>query len=291
MHIRVFPLGDGPTWPPPAGPGTSQARPVAGIPRVTGGVPTTSHRGRAFLGSRGGYRKVHFMRFKNSYAAAVAAAVSAVVFSAAFQPAEASFVFYAEQVGPNVVITGSGSFITSGSVGPGGAIPFSTNLFFPLAANVGAESLTTGSFVAAPTAVYAPLFSSTQPNVTTLSATAAAITASSSSGPILGFSVGTFGTPSGYLGLEPSYVSGSLISNSATYNSTTLSAFGWTAGTYGSPVVNRSYTLSNGETVQILGVPEPTHMVSVAGIGAALGAWRLRKLRRSREAAGDAIAS
>ena len=38
-------------------------------------------------------------------------------------------------------------------------------------------------------------------------------------------------------------------------------------------------------------VPEPTHMVFVAGIGAALGAWRLRKLRRSREAAGDAIAS
>jgi hypothetical protein len=47
----------------------------------------------------------------------------------------------------------------------------------------------------------------------------------------------------------------------------------------------------NGESIQILGVPEPTHMVFVAGIGAALGAWRLRKLRRSREAAGDAIAS
>jgi hypothetical protein len=103
--------------------------------------------------------KVHFMRFKNSYAAAVAAAVSAVVFSAAFQPAEASFIFYAEQVGPNVVITGSGSFITSGSVGPGGAIPFSTNTFFPLAASVAADFVTTGSFVAAPTAVYAPLFS------------------------------------------------------------------------------------------------------------------------------------
>jgi hypothetical protein len=29
-------------------------------------------------------------------------------------------------------------------------------------------------------------------------------------------------------------------------------------------------------------VPEPTHMVFVAGVGAALGAWRLRKLRRSR---------
>jgi hypothetical protein len=38
-------------------------------------------------------------------------------------------------------------------------------------------------------------------------------------------------------------------------------------------------------------VPEPTHLVLVAGAGAVLGAWRLRKLRRSREAAGDAIAS
>jgi hypothetical protein len=130
-------------------------------------------------------------------------------------------------------------------------------------------------------------FSSTQPNVST---TGSIVNASSSSGPIVGFSVNTFSTPSGYLGLEPSYVSGSLISNSATYNSTTLSAFGWTAGTYATPFVNRTYTMSNGETVQILGVPEPTHMVSVAGIGAALGAWRLRKLRRSREAAGDAIA-
>jgi len=37
-------------------------------------------------------------------------------------------------------------------------------------------------------------------------------------------------------------------------------------------------------------VPEPTQMVSVAGIGAAYGAWRLRKLRRSRTAAGEAIA-
>jgi hypothetical protein len=37
-------------------------------------------------------------------------------------------------------------------------------------------------------------------------------------------------------------------------------------------------------------VPEPTQMVSVAGIGAAFGAWRLRKLRRSRMTAGEATA-
>lgn len=38
-------------------------------------------------------------------------------------------------------------------------------------------------------------------------------------------------------------------------------------------------------------VPEPTHLVLVGGVGAALGAWRLRKLRRNGEAAGDVIAS
>jgi hypothetical protein len=229
------------------------------------------------------------MRFKNSFAAAVAAAVSAVVFSAAFQPAEASFIFYAEQVGANVVITGSGSFITSGSVGPGGAIPSAGTVGFPLTSNIGGTYLATGSFVGPSTAVYSPLFSVSQPDVSTLSGTA--ITASSSSGPYVGFSNATLSTPFGYLALPPSYVSGSPISNTSTWNSTTLAAWGWTAGTYATPFVNRTYTMSNGETVQILGVPEPTHMVSVAGIGAALGAWRLRKLRRSREAAGDAIAS
>jgi hypothetical protein len=39
----------------------------------------------------------------------------------------------------------------------------------------------------------------------------------------------------------------------------------------------------------VVTVPEPTHMVFVAGIGAALGAWRLRKLRRNGQGA-DATA-
>jgi hypothetical protein len=34
----------------------------------------------------------------------------------------------------------------------------------------------------------------------------------------------------------------------------------------------------------LIAVPEPTQMVFVAGVGAALGAWRLRKLRRNRAA-------
>jgi hypothetical protein len=137
--------------------------------------------------------------------------------------------------------------------------------------------------------LYGPVFSGSQSN---LSALGSNLSASSGSGTYLGFNVNSTVLGSfGFIALQDSVGSGVPFGNQATYNGTTLAAFGWTAGTYATPVVNRNYTLTNGETVQILGVPEPTHMVFVAGIGAALGAWRLRKLRRSREAAGEAIAS
>jgi len=42
-----------------------------------------------------------------------------------------------------------------------------------------------------------------------------------------------------------------------------------------------SVAYANAMQVRLLVVPEPTQMVFVAGVGAALGAWRLRKLRRN----------
>jgi hypothetical protein len=48
-------------------------------------------------------------------------------------------------------------------------------------------------------------------------------------------------------------------------------------------VKNQAFSASVTFT-EIALVPEPTHMVFVAGIGAALGAWRMRKLRRNRAA-------
>jgi hypothetical protein len=222
------------------------------------------------------------MRFKNSFAAAVAAAVSAVVFSAAFQPAEASFIFYAEQVGPNVVITGTGSFITSGS----GALPLAgPNLNWGYLAKVSNDNMTAGPNPPAINSnLYAPIAGSMS-NLATITGTTEYLPSSTSGGHVY------WSTSSTALVLPASLGSGVPFGNSSTYSGRTLADFGWTAGTYASPVVNRSYTLTNGETIQILGVPEPTHMVSVAGIGAAYGAWRLRKLRRSRTAAGEAIAS
>ena len=42
-----------------------------------------------------------------------------------------------------------------------------------------------------------------------------------------------------------------------------------------------SVAYANAMQVRMLAVPEPTQMVSVAAIGAALGMWRTRKLRRN----------
>ena len=42
-----------------------------------------------------------------------------------------------------------------------------------------------------------------------------------------------------------------------------------------------SVAYANAMQVRLLVVPEPTQMVSVAAIGAALGMWRMRKLRRN----------
>jgi hypothetical protein len=217
------------------------------------------------------------MRFKNSYAAAVAAAVSAVVFSAAFQPAEASFIFYAEQVGPNVVITGTGQFNTVTLGTSSAQFPFATG------PSAGDNTLSTGT--ADQKMFY---FSATVSGSSNLSALPAVISANSSSG--LGIQVGTTANP--MLGLGPNYVSNTPFSNSATFNGKNMGTdFGWpTNGTWASPVTVGTWGLNNGETFSIVAVPEPTHMVSVAAVGAMYGAWRLRKLRRSREAAGDATA-
>ena len=66
---------------------------------------------------------------------------------------------------------------------------------------------------------------------------------------------------------------GQYITGTFTANSTTQS-FQVTGGV-------GSVAYANAMQVRLLAVPEPTQMVSLAAIGAALGAWRLRKLRRN----------
>ena len=85
--------------------------------------------------------KVHFMRFKNSYAAAVAAAVSAVVFSAAFQPASARAATISEPnlvsgLAANLANTGYSSFFATTSA---------TTVYGPNSAAYGPLNATNGS--------------------------------------------------------------------------------------------------------------------------------------------------
>ena len=117
--------------------------------------------------------------------------------------------------------------------------------------------------------IYQP-FSATQPALSTV---VGSVNPLSSSGFAIQFQT------SNLMLLPQSYVSGTPFSNTATYSNTTLAAFGWTAGTWASPVVNRSYTFTNGETVQILGVPEPSQLVLAAMGGIVLCVARRWKAR------------
>jgi hypothetical protein len=234
--------------------------------------------------------KVHFMRIQNSYAAATfAAAIAAVVCSAAFQPAQAGIVVTASQSGSNVVLTVSGSLNLAGLGTP------SAGILDTLAVSgtapreippVGTLSILGGGGSIGNSfdqyEILGDMFAGQFP-FTNMSGE----TNASSQFGTGGFVVTAIsGLGSTVLGVPAGYVSNSPIASynlTATYNNLTLADFGWF---YSNP---RTLTLPNGDT--IVAVPEPTHMVFVAGVGAALGAWRLRKLRRSGEVAGEAVAS
>jgi hypothetical protein len=75
--------------------------------------------------------------------------------------------------------------------------------------------------------------------------------------------VNTTGTAGGF----GQYITGTFTADSTTQSLPVIGGVG-------------SVAYANAMQVRLLVVPEPTQMVSVAAIGAALGAWRLRKLRR-----------
>ncbi len=230
------------------------------------------------------------MRLQKSFAAAVAATVAAVMFSAAIQPVEAGFIFYAEQVGADVVVRGSGSFNTTGLAPSGtsasGSLP-------------GSFQRTIGAFFAAnTTAVVGTNYNGVLLNGSTYIAparTGSTILAATRSGDNISFSYEPPEPASDFsyaLGLPNGYTSNAPLSNSMTFTNRTLTTdFGWsTAGTYASPVVNSSFTLANGETIQFVSVPEPSQISLLAGAAVTLGAWRRRRLRRDESTAGEALA-
>ena len=259
------------------------------------------------------------MRIQNSYAAAVAAAVAAVVFSAAFQPVQAAPIlidnFTTESgsattgpsTSPSVTasLSETGSFggfdqlnqgvnapqfVTRGSRtattsrtagvgtlsvannGAGNGVSSGVNGAFLWSKSAGSVDLTaggnnalrieTGSTVLTGT-VFRPFITVNDGNVTgfTLYPNLAANTASEI--PFADFTGVDF---SQTVSIEVGFETPDPIPGSTSFS--------------------QGLTLTN-----VSVVPEPTQLVLVAGVGAALGMWRLRKLRRNGEAAGDAIAS
>jgi hypothetical protein len=208
------------------------------------------------------------MIMRSLRSSAVAAAVFAIACTIVAESAQASFVYFVEQSGSSVIFTGSGSFNTSGTATGGIGAPVVT---FANSNQIvtGSTSITTGTPVGTLSNWWFPLV--VNPSPPALSTLVGSKTAASSTGPQMTFQSNNL------LLLPASYVSNSVFITTAVFENSTLADFGWTAGTYASPFVNRTYTLTNGETVQFVGVPEPSNLVLAAFGGMVLGAWRLRR--------------
>jgi len=267
------------------------------------------------------------MRFKNSYAAAVAAAVAAVVFSAAFQPAEAALItidnftqatgtssFSGSTQSVDALVSGSISgpfdvrdgFSSSGVDEP---VFSSRTHFVSVGSGVGTLSYTVSgtasgsgvyigagfsysdsgaedvNLLALTAGDYEGFVIQTGPNVTLPANALSRVSVASDENA----NFGSFLFPK-WVPNQTYYIPFSSIvpdGNPINFAAVTNIIVGFDVPLPGVP----GTVASSGQVeFTLVAVPEPTHMVSVAGVGAALGAWRLRKLRRSRTAAGDAIA-
>jgi hypothetical protein len=175
---------------------------------------------------------------------------AAVALLGAASAAQAVVTFTVAQVGANVVVSASGSLITSGFG--------STALTNFLAGSTPSSGILT---VGAPGNAYlsygyafsgATSFGSFIPTA-----------ASSGTGSDFGFN-----RTSGTLYVPAGYVSGSAVSGTATYDNTTLAAMGFTGGTY-----NVAYAFPfTGDSIVVnvpaVPVPEPgTYALMLAGLG------------------------
>jgi hypothetical protein len=175
--------------------------------------------------------------------------------AATARSAKAAFTFYLQQVGPDVVITGSGTIDTAG-------LPI-FRLGDATAGLVPNEGIANGGPL---TMVSSNIFS----GVTGPSAfgTGNSTDASSGSGDAVGVVGGGFfpGPPGSDLTLPGGYVSGTALSDTDTYVGQTFATLGFTPGTY-------TYTFGTGPTADSLvvtsaGVPEPASLglLSLGGL-------------------------
>jgi len=197
--------------------------------------------------------------FKPTLATTLAIVIACVI---AVRPVQASYIVTLEQVGSNVVATGSGTIDLTG-------LTFSnSNSFLSGIVPNGAE-ISTGPTGGTPVDVYASAltfptsFGSGGPTV-----------ASSGSGDLVDFEGRFVSVPAGY-------VSGNSLSDSSTYDNTTLSKLGVTPGTYkwtwGTGPHADSFTLQIGPVT----APDSGSTLGLLFLAlvALLGASRFRSLR------------
>jgi hypothetical protein len=196
--------------------------------------------------------KMHL--YGRGFLASVAIAIAAMLIGFV-PPAHADYILTVSQVGSNVVATGSGTIDLAG-------LTFNTTLSSgPL--------LNPSSGIA-----YAGLFGSSTiyTGVTgpTSFGTGGSAPASSGTGAIVGIESGS------YVAVPSGYVSGNALSDTATWNSKTLSSLGLAPGTY-------TWTWGSGGehfTLDVVAAPEPSSLLLLgAGLLGLMGmAYRCRRL-------------
>ena len=173
------------------------------------------------------------------------------------RPAQAGYIVTLEQVGPNVVATGSGAIDLTG------LFPFEELVLSPQIIPA-AGVILTGPTTALPTSLYSGF--STLPNF----GPGGFAAASSGSGDLVGVIFSTLTVPQGY-------VSGNALSDSSTYDNATFFSLGVTPGTYEwtwGTGANQNFTLQIGPA----GVPDAGSTIGLLFLSL-IGLFGLNRLR------------
>lgn len=234
--------------------------------RRTVGFPYATILGTAFG------RVKMLMRLRTLGIAAAPVVLGLLAMGTAANPARASYVVNLEQVGSNVVATGSGSIDTAGLtfVEPG----FNGSFLIP----------SEGAIFTGPLTNFLQDFYSGFTGPTSFGV-GGGFDPGSGSGDLVGLQCA--GSSSGlchpYLGVPSGYVSGSALSDTSTYDDTTLSSIGVTPGTYvwtwGSGADADSFTLNIGATAI---VPEPASLTLFGTAVLSFGAIQRRRRKSAR---------
>ncbi len=203
------------------------------------------------------------------------AAISTAVLLAASLPSHAAFVFNLQEVGPDVVLSGSGTLNLAGLSFLGSAFAR------PALSSTSGIAFVGGSpSPGSPSSFDVYGFVNSTPGSF---GTGLFTFSNSASGDAFGF---RFRADAGELWAPSGYTSGSLLAGTATFAGQTLSSLGATIGTYtwtwGSGATADSMTLNVGSS--ITPVPEPSaYALALTGLGV-LGFWGRRQKAQKRTA-------